>query len=572
VRGIWRRASDRPKWRVEAVLGLLMLPLTFAPIWLYMTRTDDGYLMYLHARYSLLPPSTEQLDESTALLARRQLTMPVHGVPVLVYHGIGRSTGDADDRRYLVSRDNFGRQMRALEAAGFTAISTGDLALYLRGRDRDLLPRKPVLITFDDGRTDAMVQADPALRDTGMKATMFVIGQAASDPSFYYEDWGDLRGYVASGRWELGNHTAQLHRSHDDVRGLPPVSALARPEPGEALAAYEHRVAADIDRAQQLLRTKGSSNPAAFAYPFGDWGQHARVPGVRAAIRRVLEARFALAFDQDGQSGWRFALPGDDPMHIHRLQVQNWNGAQLLERLAAAEKLSETAFRERGLDVSYDPRQLFAAAVQQTCMPLRSAPIRRVAQPGRDAVALTFDDGPSAYTPQVLDVLRSYRAKATFFVVGRRLAGRDTMLQRMLVEGHEIGNKTWSQRHASRVTPAALSRELRLTSARIAAAVPTKPCLTRAPYNEQVDRHAAVGHELGMSTALWSVDPRDFELRSPWLIANRVLRRVRAGDIVVLHDGGRHRWATVQALPLVLEGLRERGLETATVSELAAGA
>jgi peptidoglycan/xylan/chitin deacetylase (PgdA/CDA1 family) len=568
MRGVWRRSSDRPRWRVEAALGLLMLPLTLIPIYLYMTRTDDGYLMYLHGRYAVLPPGTKQLDSATAQLAGAAVREPIHGVPVLVYHGIGRSTGDVDDRRYLVTRDNFAEQMRALTGAGFSAITTDDLALYLRSRDSSLLPRKPVLITFDDGRTDAMVQADPILRDTGMRATMFVIGRAASEPSFYYQDWGDLRGFVASGRWELGNHTVDLHQSHDDVRGRPPVSALARPERDESLAAFEARIAADVDRAQNLLRQEGSGNPVAFAYPFGDWGQHARVPGVPAAIERVLTERFALAFDQDGQSGWRFALPGDDPLHIHRLQMQNWNGAEFLDRLAAAEELSETAFRERGLDLGYSPDRLFAAAVKQACARPQETPIRATPALEPKAVALTFDDGPSAYTPQVLDVLDDYGAKATFFVVGRRLQGRDTVLERMLVEGHEIANHTWSHSHAKEISRSALSRELRVTSARIASAVPTKPCLTRPPYNEGVARHADVGHSLGMSTALWSVDPRDFELRSAWRIANRVLKQVDSGDIVLLHDGGADRWATVQALPLILEGLDERGLSAVTVSEL----
>jgi peptidoglycan/xylan/chitin deacetylase (PgdA/CDA1 family) len=548
-----------------------MLPLTLAPIWLYMTRTADGYLMYLHARYALLPPATEHLDEETARLARKLASEPIHGVPVLVYHGIGRSVGDVDDRRFVVSRNHFAEQMRALEEAGYTAISTGDLALYLKSRETRVLPEKPILITFDDGRTDAMVQSDPILRDTGMKATMFVIGSAASEPSFYYEDWGDLRGYVASGRWELGNHTNELHRSYDDVRGLQPISALVRPEQGESLAVFEQRIADDIDRAEDLLREKGSGNPTAFSYPFGDWGQNARVKGVRATVRRVVEARFTLAFDQDGQSGWRFALPGDDPMHIHRLQVENWNGIDFLERLVAAEKLSETAYRERGLDLSFGPAQLLAAAVRQQCTPPQAEPIRYATHQGSRAVALTFNDGPSPYTPQVLDVLRTHGANATFFVVGRRLAGRDTVLQRMLVEGNEIANSTWAYRHARNTTRRGLNRELRATSARIASAVPTKPCLTRPPYNEGVERHTAVGHALGMSTALWSIDPRDFELRSPWLIARRVLGNIRPGDIVLLHDGGSDRWATVQALPLILDGLEKRGLEAVTVSELVAG-
>jgi peptidoglycan/xylan/chitin deacetylase (PgdA/CDA1 family) len=71
-----------------------------------------------------------------------------------------------------------------------------------------------------------------------------------------------------------------------------------------------------------------------------------------------------------------------------------------------------------------------------------------------------------------------------------------------------------------------------------------------------------------MTTTLWSVDPRDFESRRPAQIAHRVLRDVRPGSIVILHDGGRDRWATVQALGPILRGLKQRGYRTVTVSQL----
>jgi peptidoglycan/xylan/chitin deacetylase (PgdA/CDA1 family) len=570
VRGIWRRQSDRPKWRLEALIGLLMLPLSAVPIVLYLAKTDDGRLMYLTGRYRIAPPSTPALDTATARLAARHARIRVRGVPVLVYHGIGRGTGDSDDARFVVTRARFADQMRALEAAGYEPVTTRDLAFYLRTRQTTALPRKPVLITFDDGRTDAMVQADRILRDTGMRATMFVIGRAAGRSSFYYEDWGDLRRHVASGRWELGNHTADLHTIHDDVKGLPPVSALVRPGLDETRAAFGARIAADLDRAQQLLHDRGESDPVAFSYPFGDWGQNARVDWAAPVLRSVLRARFQLAFDQDGQSGWRFALPGDDPLHVHRLQVMSWTGAELLDRLAAAARLTETAFAERGLGLGYTDDELVAAAVDAPCVTLDRTPVRSGPATTK-AVALTFDDGPSPYTPQVLDVLRAHGAHATFFVVGRNLAGREPLLQRMLVEGNEIGNKTWSERHAPAITRAGLDRELRLTSARIASIVPVRPCLTRPPYNEAVARHADAGAEAGMTTALWTVDPRDFELRSPDVIAERVLAGVRPGGIVVLRDGGSDRWATVQALPRILTTLARRGYRVVTVSHLVTG-
>ncbi len=223
MRGIWRRSSDRPRWIAESALGLIMLPLSVVPIWAYMTKTDDGFLMYLRGRYAIVAPATPNLDPRTEYLASNLSGHRFRGVPVLVYHGLGRTSGELVDDRYIVSRTNFAEHMRALELAGYTAITTGILSRYLKtGSLRDI-PEKPILITFDDGRSDAMIQADPILKDTGMRATMFVIGEAAGGFSFYYESWKDLRSFARAGdRWELANHTYALHHRFDDVKGQPP--------------------------------------------------------------------------------------------------------------------------------------------------------------------------------------------------------------------------------------------------------------------------------------------------------------------------------------------------------------
>ena len=194
--------------------------------------------------------------------------------------------------------------------------------------------------------------------------------------------------------------------------------------------------------------------------------------------------------------------------------MQDWTGTQLIARLVAAAKLSETAFRERGLDVHYDRRQLVSAAVSAACAPASATPITNVSTSTK-AIALSFDDGPSPFTPQVLDVLRHYRAHATFFVLGENLTDRSRVLGRMLVSGNEIANGTWTGAHASTIGANALESELRRTDAEIESAVPFRPCLTRPPYRENVTRLATLAGGLNLTTALWSVDPRDFTLRSP---------------------------------------------------------
>ncbi len=566
-----RLVPARLRGSLELVLGLLMIPLSIVPIVLYLTKTPEGYLMYLRGRYALAAPTTAGLDPTNRAYAKAAFSrLPVDGVPVLVYHGIGRTWGDTQDSRFVVSRAHFAEQMRALQDAGFQAVDSADLLRFLHTGDRSLLPRRPVLITFDDGRTDAMLQATPILKATNLRATMFVIGKDAGSASIYYAGWGQLSHYAAGGVWQLQNHTYALHRTIDDVKGLQPLSELVRLQPGETLRQYRERIGADLDRDSRAIVSHGGAAPIAFSYPFGDWGQHARTPGVVGALQSVLRSRVRIAFDQDHQSGWRFSMPGDDPLHVHRLQMRDWNATQFLARLRAAAKLSQTTYRERGLDVQVDRSTLVAAAVAAPCAPASDVPVASASTTAK-VVALSFNGGLSPYTPQVLDVLKRDDAHGTFFVLGRTVPSRSRVLARMLAEGDEVGNATWSGSHASSLSESALTTELKRTNAEVQAVVPFRPCLTRPPYNEGTPRLARVARGLDMTTALWSVDPHDQSLSDPALIAHRVLREVKPGAIVLLHDGGSGRWATVQALPQILDSLHRRGYRVVTVSQLLTG-
>jgi peptidoglycan/xylan/chitin deacetylase (PgdA/CDA1 family) len=567
---IWRNRSEGKRRLVEAIVGIVMLPLSAIPVFLYLDKTPDGYLMYLRGRYALFAPATPSIDASTKLAAFSLAEQRFAGVPVLVYHGIGRTavreSATKEDSRLTVSRGNFAEQMRALQSAGYQAITSAQLAAYLKSGDTAALPPHPVLITFDDGRTDAMLQADPILRATGMKATMFVIGAAAKSNSFYYEQWPALRSFANNGRWDLQAHTYDLHHIHDNVKGVLPISAVVDLAKGETLAWYSATLRADFGQEDNALRAVGA-HPVAFAYPFDDWGQNAR-PGVAARLHSALAARYELAFDQSGQSGWRFALPGDDAMHIHRLEVQNWTGAQFSARLAAAGKLTQVVYAERGLGYHYSPRALAdAAARQSSSLTISSKPLRSVDVGRQKLVALTFDGGPSPYTAQVLDQLKLARAHATFFPTGDLLAGHAPLLQRMMVEGNQVGGGSWDTSRSG-----SLAEQLARTSVAIQNALPLRPQIARPAHGEDVTafRHAAAEH--GMATVLWSIDPGDRKPdATPQRIAVHVLAQLKPGAIVILNDGGdTTRWKTVQALPLILKGLTARGYEAVTVSELAA--
>ena len=176
--------------------------------------------------------------------------------------------------------------------------------------------------------------------------------------------------------------------------------------------------------------------------------------------------------------------------------------------------------------------------------------------PTRD-VALTFDDGPTALTSDLLAQLERYGAKATFFVIGRNIDAHTQSLADVAAAGDEVGNHSWSHAVLTTLAPAALDQELSETSAAIRSATGLAPWLMRPPEGV---RSAAVEASIsrhGMIEALWSLDPRDWAASDPGEIARDVLTSVAPGSIVLLHDGHA---ATLAALPSILDGLRARGL------------
>jgi peptidoglycan/xylan/chitin deacetylase (PgdA/CDA1 family) len=189
----------------------------------------------------------------------------------------------------------------------------------------------------------------------------------------------------------------------------------------------------------------------------------------------------------------------------------------------------------------------------------------------RREVALTFDDGPSPFTPKVLGVLRAAHAHATFFVVGRNVAANPHWTDDIVRAGDEIGDHTWS--HASIPALPAPDRrsEILGPAERVHAITEATPVLFRPPYGAMNPATNRLTRDLGLVPVVWSVDPHDYDAPSAKVIAQRVLARVHPGSIVLLHDGGGDRRRTVAALRQILRGLRALGLRPVTVSELLNG-
>jgi peptidoglycan/xylan/chitin deacetylase (PgdA/CDA1 family) len=187
----------------------------------------------------------------------------------------------------------------------------------------------------------------------------------------------------------------------------------------------------------------------------------------------------------------------------------------------------------------------------------------------RKVVVLTFDDGPiPRYTDEILGVLDRYQIKGVFFLIGREAEAHPDLVRKIVQGKHELGNHTYSHRLSEGDDPATIARELTLTEEAVRKAVPgARLRWFRPPGGVLGGWIMDVAQEKGYVPVLWSIDPRDWQ-NSADGIAGQILERVRPGSVLLFHDGGGNREATVAALPVIIEGLKERGYSFMTLSEL----
>ncbi|MEY9849372.1 peptidoglycan/xylan/chitin deacetylase (PgdA/CDA1 family) [Streptacidiphilus sp. BW17] len=186
-------------------------------------------------------------------------------------------------------------------------------------------------------------------------------------------------------------------------------------------------------------------------------------------------------------------------------------------------------------------------------------------------VALTFDDGPDpALTRQVLEILDRYGARATFFSVGHHVAALPDEVRRIADAGHELGNHSWSHPYLPDLTPSQLREQLDRTTEAVARVTGQAPTRFRPPYGALTPEVLAALDGYPTTLTLWDVDSRDWTRPGPEQIAATVLEAAGPGSVVLMHEGAGDRGQTVRALPSIVEGLLERGLELVTVGELPA--
>jgi peptidoglycan/xylan/chitin deacetylase (PgdA/CDA1 family) len=181
---------------------------------------------------------------------------------------------------------------------------------------------------------------------------------------------------------------------------------------------------------------------------------------------------------------------------------------------------------------------------------------------------LTFDDGPSrTWTPRILDLLRRYDARATFFVVGSAVAAEPSLTRRIAREGHTIGNHTYNHADLTRLSAAGFRAEVSLAQAAIERVAGTTTRLLRPPYGAVNASTRTLAAQAGYKLVLWDVDPQDWRRPGSGSIAARILRDTRPGSLILLHDGGGDRSQTLAALEQVLATLSARGYTFAAMRD-----
>ncbi|MCL1970029.1 MAG: polysaccharide deacetylase family protein, partial [Candidatus Bathyarchaeota archaeon] len=180
-------------------------------------------------------------------------------------------------------------------------------------------------------------------------------------------------------------------------------------------------------------------------------------------------------------------------------------------------------------------------------------------------IALTFDDGPSAYTSRLLDILNENNAKATFFVKGTSISTYSNVLMRALSQGCEIAGHTWSHRDLTTLTSDEIRQELQSTNDALYDTLGIYPDIFRPPFGNFDENVVNVSNELGLAIILWAVTSLDWAIQDANLIYEATMPHARDGIIMLYHDTVE---ATIDAMEQIIPELIANGYDLVTVSEI----
>jgi peptidoglycan/xylan/chitin deacetylase (PgdA/CDA1 family) len=275
----WRRGA-----RFTGSVALLAGLLVAAGLWVVRTRPYD--------------PAQHQAP--AVAVAARDFPVYRDAPLVLQYHDISSATGSPS----TITPHAFAGHLDTLRKAGFHSVRLADVEAMMSGSPVRLPPR-PVLLTFDDGLASNWLDADPVLQRYGFTAVAFLVTGAVTDPHrpSSHLSTEQVRRMAASGRWEFGGHTDDLHHLAA-VRGGTQAPALINRLAGdheETLAQWEARVRADLLRSQRFFQDVLGRPVRAFAFPYGAADHPSNDPAIPGRLPRLL-----------GDAGFRFGFTGED--------------------------------------------------------------------------------------------------------------------------------------------------------------------------------------------------------------------------------------------------------------------
>ena len=259
-------------------------------------------------------------------------------VPVLLYHGIGPESDFSNeaDASYGVDFDDFARQMRLIEHAGYQTIDLPTFLRFVQGDPVELPPR-PLLLTFDDARADSWTGGDGILEKLGFNAVMFVDVGRVDDGDPEYLTWQELETVQSGGRWQLQLHSGDGHQQiqygprPDDYGPY-----YAYEQRGETFDGWRSRVRSDIEWGQDTLADHiPTYQPLAFAPPYGNYGQDGtNDPRIPDDLLGWLTGRYDAVFTQDRNA----RAPRGSEQPLGRIQVtRTMSGGDLHSRLLSGE-------------------------------------------------------------------------------------------------------------------------------------------------------------------------------------------------------------------------------------------
>ncbi|WP_157383006.1 polysaccharide deacetylase family protein [Nonomuraea coxensis] len=183
-------------------------------------------------------------------------------------------------------------------------------------------------------------------------------------------------------------------------------------------------------------------------------------------------------------------------------------------------------------------------------------------------IALTFDDGPGKYAGTLLSTLKKYDAKATFFLEGQYAKSRPQYVKRMVAEGHELGNHSYSHPDFTKLEPGAIRNEIQKTQDAVKKAAGVEPKLLRPPYGLADLQVSDIADEFGMPIILWTGGSEDWASKNVEAIKKKTLEVAKPNGIILMHDWVKQ---TVDAMPSIVKSLQAKGYHLVTVSDVIKG-